>query len=195
MFLLGHIGITVGIVYLLAWLISTHIIKGKPGTSLLGDIDFRIVIIAAILPDIIDKIVGLIILKEEISNGRLFTHSIVIIGIFSICLLVFTKINSGHILKSLFYISPLYFHLLLDRMWEEPPTLFWPLLGTSFPRLDIEISDYFNILLSDPYILVSEVLGILIILTLLVRYRLFIREQFFNFLRDGKLKGYQSNDL
>ncbi len=190
MFLLGHMGITVGIVYLLAWLISTRIIKGKPDTSLPMEIDFRIVIIAAILPDIIDKIVGLIILKEEISNGRLFTHSIVITGIFSICLLVFAKIKSGHIIKSLFYTSPLYFHLLLDRMWEEPPTLFWPLLGTSFPRLDIEISDYFTLLLSNPYIFVGEILGVLIILTLLIRYRLFIREQFFNFLKDGKLKMY-----
>jgi len=192
MFLFGHIGITIGIIYLLAWLISTRLKKGKPGTSLPRVIDFRIVIIASMLPDIVDKIVGMIIFKDEISNGRLFTHSIVITGIFSILLLVFVKIKFGHILKTLFYISPVYIHLLLDRMWEEPATLLWPLLGTSFPRLDIEISDYFTILLSDPYIFVTEVLGIMIILTLLVKYRLFIREQFFNFLRDGKLKVFQS---
>ena len=190
MFILGHIGISIGIIYLLAYYIHSRKIKGNPSASLAENIDFRIVIIAAILPDIIDKIVGMIILKDEISNGRLFTRSIVIIGIFSILLLVFAKIKSGHILKSFFYVSPLYIHLLLDRMWEEPPTLFWPLLGTSFPRLDIEISDFFTILLSDPYIFISEVLGILIILTLFVRYRLFIREQFFNFLKDGKLKMY-----
>jgi len=193
MFILGHIGISIGIIYLLAYYIHSRKKKEDPSASFAKNIDFRIVIIAAILPDIIDKIVGLIILKEEISNGRLFTHSIVITGIFSICLLVFAKIKSGHILKPLFYISPLYFHLLLDRMWEEPPTLFWPLLGTSFPRLDIEISDYFTILLSNPYIFVGEVLGILIILTLLIRYRLFIREQFFNFLKDGKLKMYSKS--
>lgn len=192
MFILGHIGITIGIIYLLAYYIHSRYKKENPSASFAENIDFRVIIIAAMLPDIVDKIVGMIIFKEEISNGRLFTHSIVITGIFSILLLVFIKINSGHILKSLFYISPVYIHLLLDRMWEDPPTLLWPLLGTSFPRIDIEISDYFTILLSDPYILVSEFLGILIILTLLVRYRLFIRERFFNFLKNGKLKGYQS---
>lgn len=192
MFILGHIGITIGIIYLLAYYIYSRKKKENPSASFAENIDFRVIIIAAMLPDIVDKIVGMIIFKEEISNGRLFTHSIVITGIFSIMLLVFVKIKSGHIIKSLFYISPVYIHLLLDRMWEEPATLLWPLLGTSFPRLDIEISDYFTILLSDSYILVSEVLGFLIILTLLVKYRLFIREQFFNFFKYGKLKVFQS---
>ncbi|UCE74430.1 MAG: hypothetical protein JSV56_01650, partial [Methanomassiliicoccales archaeon] len=81
MFLLGHIGITVAIVYLAVLYFSSRQGKGSPGVLSIQDIDFRFVIIAAVMPDIIDKIIGLFLLKDEFSNGRLFTHSMVTIGI------------------------------------------------------------------------------------------------------------------
>lgn len=188
MFILGHIGITIGIIYLLAYYIHSRKIKGNPSASLAENIDFRIVIIAAMLPDIVDKIVGMIIFKDEISNGRLFTHSLLIVGTISIWLFFMAKLKYGHHFKMLFYISPIWIHLLLDRMWEEPHTLFWPIFGTSFPKLDIEFTDYFTILISNPYTFVGEILGIVIITTLLIQHRLFIRTHLFNFLKDGKLK-------
>jgi hypothetical protein len=190
MFLLGHIGITVGIVYLLVSLWSSRKKTNSPLTPLIEDIDFRIVIIAAILPDIIDKTVGMIILRDEIANGRLFTHSIVVIGIISICSLIAVRIKRGHYLKTLFYVLALTIHLILDSMWENTHTLFWPLFGTSFPRLDIEISDYFTIILTDPYVYVTEILGTLIIITLFIRHQLFIKIHLFRFLKDGKLRIY-----
>jgi hypothetical protein len=188
MFILGHIGISIGIIYLLAYYIHSRKIKGNPSASLAENIDFRIVIIAAMLPDIVDKIVGMIIFKDEISNGRLFTHSLLIVGTISIWLFFMAKLKYGHRFKMLFYISPIWIHLLLDRMWEEPHTLFWPIFGTSFPKLDIEFTDYFTILISSPYTFVGEILGIVIIITLLIQHRLFIKTHLFNFLKDGKLK-------
>lgn len=188
MFLLGHIGLTVGIVYLLASIYSYHKKTDNSRTSLTENIDFRIVIIAAILPDIIDKMVGMVILKDEISNGRLFTHSVLVIGIISIGLLILDRIKFGHLPKTLSYVSPLWIHLLLDRMWEDINTLFWPLFGTGFPRLDIEFSDYFSVLLSDPYIYTTEIAGSLIIVILVIRHRLFLRTRLYTFLKDGKLK-------
>ena len=188
MFLIGHIGISIGIIYLLAWVISFRLNKDNPSKLSLWDIDFRIVIIAAILPDIIDKVIGMIILKDEISNGRLFTHSIVIVGIFSAILLTMTKIKIIRGLQILFYIIPVWLHILLDRMWEDPHTLFWPIFGTSFPKLDVEFSDYFTILLSEPYILVSEIIGGLIIITLFMKHKLFIKTNFLSFLKEGRLR-------
>ena len=77
----------------------------------------------------IDKIAGTVILREEISNGRIFMHSMVIIGVFSICLIILPRIKSCHILKSLYHISALWIHLLLDRTWEDSHTLFWRILA------------------------------------------------------------------
>lgn len=193
MFPLGHIGITVGVVYVLASLFSSRQGRDNQNVSLVGDIDFRIVIIASMVPDIIDKIVGMVILKEQISNGRIFTHSIVIIGIISICLFLIDRKRFGPSLKPLFYISPLWIHLFLDSMWEDPYTLFWPLFGTSFPRLDMEIGDFFTILLTEPYVYLTEILGTLIITILFIRHRLFIKTRFLSFLKDGKLKIFSNS--
>ena len=185
MYLFGHIGITVGIVYLIATFISSRKKRVDPDTTFA--LDFRIVIIAAILPDIIDKIVGMIIFKEEISNGRIFTHSALVIGAISICLIIVDRMKFGPRLHTLYYILPLWMHLLLDRMWEENQTLFWPLFGTHFPKIDIEFSDYFSNLLSDPYIFTGEVLGLLIIIIISIKYRLFVKTHLIAFLKDGKL--------
>jgi membrane-bound metal-dependent hydrolase YbcI (DUF457 family) len=187
MFLIGHIGISIGIIYVLALMISSRLSKDNPGKLSPWGIDFRIVIIAAILPDIIDKIIGMILLKEEISNGRLFTHSIVIVGIFSVLLLIMAKIKISRGYQIIFYIIPVWLHLLLDRLWEDPHTLFWPIFGTSFLKIDVEISDYFSILFSEPYILVGEILGGLIIITLFLKHKLFIKTRFFGFLKEGRL--------
>ena len=188
MFLLGHIGISVGIIYLLVWMATRYSRREKPALSL-GNIDFRLVIIAAMLPDIIDKVVGLIILKEEISNGRIFTHSLLVVGTVSLYMITVYKVRSGYILKSLLYAAPVWIHLILDRMWEEPGTLLWPLFGIHFPRVDIEISDYFAILFSEPYILFGEVLGGLIIVVLMAKHRLYKNTNLHDFLKHGKISG------
>ena len=188
MFLLGHIGITIAIICLLTFLIAKYQSKIPKQTTFSMDIDFRIVIIAAIFPDIIDKIVGMIIFKEEIGSGRIFTHSMLVIGVISIFSIILYRLNFGHFLRTLFYISPLWIHLLLDRMWETPKVLFWPTFGISFPRVDVEFSDFFTILVSNPYILTGEILGSLIIFTIIIRYRLYVKERFFNFIKNGKLK-------
>ncbi len=186
MFLLGHIGISVGIIYLLVWMVTRYSRGEKPALSL-ENIDFRFVVIASMLPDIIDKVVGMIILKEEFSNGRIFTHSILVVGTISFYITAGTKLKSGYVLKSLYYTAPVWLHLILDRMWELPGTLLWPLFGTHFPRIDIEISDYFAILFSEPYVLFGEILGGLIIIVLIAKHRLYQYTNLHYFLKHGKI--------
>jgi len=188
MFLLGHIGISVGIIYMLAWMVTRYSRGEKPALSL-ENIDFRFVVIASMLPDIIDKVVGMIILKEEFSNGRIFTHSLLVVGTVSFYITAGTNMKSGHVLKSLYYTAPVWLHLILDRMWELPGTLLWPLFGTHFPRIDIEISDYFIILFSEPYILYSEILGGLIIAVLIAKHRFYKISNLHNFLKYGTIDG------
>jgi hypothetical protein len=64
MLLFGHIGITLGV----AWLIESKL-KVK--------MDYRLIIIGSLLPDIIDKPVGMILLP--LNNGRVFGHTLLFI--------------------------------------------------------------------------------------------------------------------
>jgi len=79
--LLGHIGITLGITKYLEVIIDRD--KGidylsrsiKSAKNLQKIIDYRLVLIASMLPDIIDKPLGGVILKESIGNGRIYAHT------------------------------------------------------------------------------------------------------------------------
>lgn len=190
MFPLGHIGITAGIIYIMLLIFDSRNKINNPHTPSFKDIDFRLVVILAFLPDIIDKIVGMIILKDEIANGRIFTHSALTIGMLSICIFAVARIKFNRGLWAVFYVIPLWIHLFLDIMWKEPRTLFWPLLGLDFPRYEVEFSDYFTTLLSDPFTIFGEILGGLIIIILIIRHRIYIKMHLVNFLKDGKLRNY-----
>ncbi|MDP2952489.1 MAG: hypothetical protein Q8O76_04140, partial [Chloroflexota bacterium] len=61
-------------------------------------------------------------------------------------------------------------HLAMDEMWQQPGTLFWPFLGWRFRVVSIE--DWtFSLLLSmgNLKVLVSELIGMAIILALAIR--------------------------
>jgi len=193
MFLLGHIGISLGIIIGLVWLIA-HSKKSEKGAVSSMNIDFRIVIIAAMLPDIIDKIVGLVILKDELSNGRIFTHSILVVGTISLYIVGIGRVRTGHIVRHIIHAAPAWLHLLLDRMWEQPETLLWPLFGTRFPRIDIEIADYFSILLSDMYTLSGEIVGGILIIILITRHRLYNFKNLRDFIKSGRLAAVQNTN-
>lgn len=64
MLLFGHIGITLGI----AWFAESKL-KVK--------MDYKLIIIGSLLPDIIDKPAGMILLPLE--NGRVFGHTLLFI--------------------------------------------------------------------------------------------------------------------
>ena len=64
MFPLGHVGFAVGAVVAIAVLLK------RP--QWLGEVDMRIVVVLAMVPDIIDKPLGHFILGEDLNNGRIF---------------------------------------------------------------------------------------------------------------------------
>jgi hypothetical protein len=63
MFIFGHIGITLGIAFIIFQFVLPRI-----GIRL-----------GAILPDLIDKPIGRILLGESVANGRLFGHTLLFI--------------------------------------------------------------------------------------------------------------------
>ena len=125
MLLFGHIGITLGIFFVFSYL----------APRLETIIDRRYLVVGALLPDLIDKPLGLIIFASTISNGRMISHTLLFsITLFIIGLYFYEKRNSIVIIT---LASGSFFHLMEDQMWNTPQTLFWPLLGWSFPKDNI----------------------------------------------------------
>ena len=126
------------------------------------------IVIGALLPDLIDKPLGRIILADTIGSGRIFAHTL-LFGL----LLIFAGYylyNKGK--PELLIIAGASFcHLLEDQVWNKPVVFFWPLFGWEFPKDTISGSflDYLMIIFTRSYIpglsnvFVSEVIGLLII--------------------------------
>ncbi len=95
--------------------------------------------LGAILPDLVDKPLGHLLLQETLDNGRIFGHSLLFTGmVFTIVAVVGWKKYSPLVIALL---AGLISHLILDAMWMLPTTLFWPLLGP-FPQESYP--DYFS---------------------------------------------------
>jgi membrane-bound metal-dependent hydrolase YbcI (DUF457 family) len=92
--------------------------------------DRRVVLLAvigSILPDLIDKPLGHILLNSTVDYGRIYAHS----GLFMLSVLfvgiAYRQRKSSWIMLAL--ALGIISHLLLDSMWELPVTLFYPFQG------------------------------------------------------------------
>jgi membrane-bound metal-dependent hydrolase YbcI (DUF457 family) len=165
MFVFGHIGITLGIFYLLS-----HLSTKNKFWSIVPYI-----VVGSLLPDIIDKPLGRIILAETIGSGRIFAHTL----IFAIMLgLVGYYLYHQGQPNLLIIIAATFCHLLEDSMWNSPQVLFWPLLGWEFPRDTISGSfiDYLMLIMNRSYtvsfteVFIAEITGLFIIIALMGKY-------------------------
>jgi hypothetical protein len=123
---LGHIGIT---------LLLSKIVSKRFNVR----IDFRLMFLASMLPDILDKPLGFL----GIGGGRFFFHSLIFVA--SLYL----------IRKELFFGSVV--HLILDRIWENPEALFFPFLG--FEMKTVYPWNYIEYFLRSRYTQIGELLG------------------------------------
>lgn len=165
MFIFGHIGITLGIFYFLSRLYSRNNFW----------VNVPWIAFGALLPDFIDKPLGRIILAETIGSGRIFAHTL-LFG-FMLALAGYYLYTQGKP-KLLIIAGASFCHLLEDQMWNTPEVLFWPLLGSEFPKDMISGSfiEYLMIILSRSYdpefteVFISEIVGLLIIAFLTGKY-------------------------
>jgi membrane-bound metal-dependent hydrolase YbcI (DUF457 family) len=85
-------------------------------------------IIGSILPDLIDKSLGLLF-PAVLGGGRTVFHSLMIVGLLLvICVLLFL-FRSRVVLLGLGFACALFLHQILDEMWMLPANWFYPLLG------------------------------------------------------------------
>ena len=209
MLLFGHIGITAGVVKACDTWVSMsrhdnsyesgsssrfgivirkkrlrlhHLLSGIKGR--IGSIDYRIVLLGSLLPDIIDKPLWLFAGSHIVPSGRGYAHTL----LFNLALFIGGLVLIRYRKSWLLIISlSSFMHLILDQMWNSPVVLLWPLLG---PLAKKETAGWFyNIiqaLFSYPEVYIPEIIGLVIVL--LFAYRLLIRKSVISFLKDGAIE-------
>ncbi|MBA5942608.1 MAG: metal-dependent hydrolase [Methanophagales archaeon] len=131
MFFFGHLGITFGIA-----LLFFRVLKIDPDQNPNHRL-YPAVLIGAILPDLIDKPIGEILLADSISHGRLFAHTLLFVFILFLIGIYLYK-EKGRI-DGFVLSGATFMHLLQDKMWLTPETFFYPAFGfTVFPQGVVE---------------------------------------------------------
>jgi inner membrane protein len=149
-------------------------------------IDYRMVLIGALLPDLVDGVLGLVWFEE--AAGRWIAHSIfAAIGVAIVILLTF----SGERRQSLFGIGVGWLlHLVADGMWLAPLTFLWPAFGTEFSTAPREPYswDLFTEPLSHLSTWGGELVGLAILAWFWIAFRLGDHDRLKLFLSDGYLR-------
>lgn len=166
--LFWHLGVTAAVVYMAL---------GR------RRIDYRVVLLGAILPDVIDKPIGRIFFENTFQTSRLYAHTLA----FTLLLFVLALVLAGRGRRR-WFVLPIatLLHLALDSLWNDPATLFWPLFGTTFPP-DPSVNYWLEVLLrpfTHPAEALKEIVGLVCLVYLGVGHglhRVGIRE----FLRTG----------
>jgi inner membrane protein len=209
MFVLGHAGITLGATALLNGIIrrgATGHLKRSPEPALkvpvnpyyhrnriaswfgsLGDIiDIRFLLIGSLLPDIIDKPVGVFLFRETFSSGRVYGHTLLFLIVISLVgLLLYRSYRKNWLLVVSFGTLV---HFILDRMWSGKEILLWPLYGFAFEREDLDNwwQAQWHGILTEPGLYIPEIVGgVILVLLLWVVVR---NRKVFTFIRNGKLR-------
>jgi membrane-bound metal-dependent hydrolase YbcI (DUF457 family) len=171
----GHIGIAVGIAFIILLIIK---IKA----------DYRFVILGSMLPDIIDKPLGIYIFTQALDSGRVFCHTLLFVILLALISLILYSKRRQTWLAFLTLGSAA--HIILDEMWETPGILFWPLYGFDFGHrvcsgsyvVQIIKSNYDNL-----YTYETELIGIVILALFAVYYKLYEPARMKAFLLRGEL--------
>ena len=126
-------------------------------------VDFRWVLLGTILPDLIDKPVGIAL---GIS-GRAWAHTALASLALTLLGLAWTRRGSS---AASWLALGSWTHLVLDQMWEMPVTLLYPLFGSAFPPGDRSLLSYLTFLLTDPVIWGGEIVGAAVLVAMAWRY-------------------------
>jgi len=168
--ILWHLGIATAVVY---------ITLGR------RRIDYRFILVGAVLPDVID---GVLTLFYDWPAKRGIAHSLLVDVAVTVAIIVFLR---GDTRQRWFGIGVGWLlHLVADGMWDAPATFFWPVAGTDFathPREPYSW-DLFAHPLSHLGTWSGELVGLLILAWFVVAFRLNDRARRATFLKDGYLR-------
>jgi inner membrane protein len=193
--LFGHLGITLGI-------IKTYENLSKNFSNIEDEvkIDYRYVLIGAMLPDFIDKPLVLMLSNSPVHSARYIAHSLT----FALFLLLLSSIIIIRFKSTKFLILTVcsYIHLLFDKMWLYPKVLLWPLYLLRAKNQSISVmtkgvidkieNAYVSVtgvdwvrVYSKPEIYIPELIGVLFITYYLIK--LIFQSKLKKFIETGKI--------
>lgn len=155
-------------------------------TSLFQDADYRLVALASVAPDVGDKVLTLTGLSRR-RTGQVWGHTLLFEHL--PVLLVTLLLRPRWLPYALAFNS----HLLTDRMWRFPHTLFFPFFGRRFGNwrdlhsFRLMLEAYKEVVREDRATIPLELGGIVILVWLTIVDRLYRGEGLISFLRRGRL--------
>jgi len=210
MLLFGHVGITLASTALgfrLKDKLSHRIAEGEVvGTSSIGDsspsnarlyskmsffrslanrVDIRFLLVGSMLPDIIDKPVGIYLFRETFSSGRIFSHTLLFFVLLTFAGLLIKRYSGKTWGVALSFGT--FFHLILDQMWHAPKTLLWPIFGIGFERMETAnwLGNILHALFEEPEVYVPEIIGFIVLLWF--AWELLYHRAIIRFLKQGRV--------
>lgn len=131
-------------------------------------------LIGALFPDIIDKPLQLL----NIGGGRAFGHTLLFLIIAFVSLHLLSKGNKS---VSIPFLFGMIFHLILDIPYVP---LFYPFISYEFPTSDLPAQElWIEKILSDPYVYITEFVGLFILIYILISNELYGLNDIFNYLK------------
>ena len=149
-------------------------------------IDYRFVLLGAVLPDLVDGLLGLFLFDGP--AGRWIAHSLLAVIVVTIAVVATTR---GEQRLALFGVGVGWLlHLVGDGMWNAPKTFLWPAFGTAFATHPAEpySIDLFVHPLDHLWTWGGELVGLLILGWFWIAFRLGEAGRFRRFMSDGYLR-------
>lgn len=148
-------------------------------------IDYRFILLGAILPDVIDGIHALV---SGDGFVRWVSHSLLTVVVVAVVIILAFKAETR---LAVFGIAVGWLlHLVADAMWEAPKTFLWPAFGTEFDQTSIE--PYSWDLFLHPFdhvgLWLGELAGLAILAWFWVAFRLGEDDRLQLFMKDGYLR-------
>lgn len=148
--------------------------------------DLRFLMLGAVLADLIDTPVGLLF-WDSLRNVRLIGHSLLFAAV--VMLIVLLSTRRGRPRKRWMPLAVgVLVHLVLDAMWRQPETLWWPFLGWEFTeRTYATAGAYVRAILGDWRTWMFEATGLAYLAYLFARARLFDSDARKEFIETGRI--------
>lgn len=154
-------------------LLFAHAGLALASARIFGKADFAFLALGSMLPDILDKPLGLIVFGTP-NMGRTFGHTLFFLLLLAALAYYYRDIRMSSLAWGVLI------HSGLDFMWNSPDILLWPLLGDFPAAAYLDTLSYLEMLISglgNPIILVPEILGFCYLIFFVYERRMKIQGQ------------------